>query len=230
MKGILLVQLISLLTFSCYAQNDSVFNCVDAESKVATIGSKIPKNEFVFQDGLSMNSNLNDFPKRVYEINIFENYSEHKTVRSWKTRRNTGGNYFSLGLGVGNSYGGYGLRVQYVFNRTAKIGIHGGAGLMPSMGDSKYILLSSIGVQYYLLPNLYADIQFSSFGEGLTFSDCEGVSPIEKIYGPGILIGYDWFLTEYFGFNAGAGASLDLSAFKTGVNVSFDLGLLFKFK
>ena len=152
------------------------------------------------------------------------------TLKSGKTRWNASGNYYSLGLGVGNSYGGYGLRCQYVIDRTANIGIHSGAGLMPSMGSSKYILLSSIGVQYYLRPNLYADIQFSSFGEGFTSSDCEGVSPIKMIYGPGILLGYDWFFTEQFGLNAGAGASLDLSTFKTGVNVSFDLGLLFKFK
>ena len=230
LKAILIIQLISLLTINCYSQADIIINGDETESKVFKIGNTIPKSEFAFQDGLTINNNLYDFSKMVNGNDLFEYYSDHKTGRSGKTNWNTKGNYFTLGLGVGNSYGGYGLRCQYVIDRTAKIGIHAGAGLMTSMGSSKYILLSSIGVQYYLRPNLYADIQFSSFGEGYTFSDCEGVSPIMRIYGPGILLGYDWFFTEQFGLNAGAGASLDLSAFKTGINVSFDLGLLFKFK
>ena len=230
MKAILIIQLISLLAINCYAQSDIVSNGDETESKILITGNIIPKNNIAFQDCFTINNKLNDFSNMVFENGRLGIYSEYNTAKLGKSRWNARGNYFSLGIGVGNSYGGYGLRCQYVIDRTAKIGIHAGAGLMPSMGSSKYILLSSIGIQYYLRPNLYADIQFSSFGEGYTFSDCEGVSPIMRIYGPGLLIGYDWFFTDHFGLNAGAGASLDLSTFKTGINVSFDLGLLFKFK
>ena len=103
MKAILIIQLISLLAINCYAQSDIVSNGDETESKILITGNIIPKNNIAFQDCFTINNKLNDFSNMVFENGRLGIYSEYNTAKLGKSRWNARGNYFSLGIGVGNS-------------------------------------------------------------------------------------------------------------------------------
>ena len=121
----------------------------------------------------------------------------------------TSDDYFSLAMGYGNSYGGFGLRLQYVTPGQIRAGIHGGAGYFPWNGG---MLHASGGIQLYFWKNLYADAQFGMFGTYRFISNIVGTTTTEKkaLYGPGILLGYDFFFNEKFGLNLAAGLSYNV--------------------
>jgi hypothetical protein len=117
--------------------------------------------------------------------------------------------YFSLGLGYGNSYGGFGLKLQYVTPGQIRAGIHGGGGYFPWIGG---MLHASGGLQLYPWKNLYLDAQFGMFGVyRFIMSNGSTTTTTKKaLYGPGLLLGYDFFFNGKYGLNIAAGASYNI--------------------
>lgn len=181
--------------------------------------------EFEFQDGPTRNINLSEIFMVIYESGRRENFSEYKKTTSLtKDGLNVKGNYFSIAPGYGNSYGGLGLRFQYVTPGNVRVGIHGGAGYFPSMYGW---LLYSGGVQIYFWDYMYVDAQFGAFGVRSSYDGYHDYYKETELYGPSLLIGYDWFVTKHFGFNAASGISVDVRY--GGIFWAIDSGLVFRF-
>jgi len=139
------------------------------------------------------------------------------------------GNYFSIGLGGGTNYGGLGLELQYMTPGKMRLGIHGGAGYLPFGGDPSF--LYSGGVKLYFWDYLYSDLQYGTFGVyGEVYINPFGSSFSEYslMYGPSLLIGYDWYFSDHFGLNVAIGGSYDLNVYKD-FTIAGGLGFIFRF-
>lgn len=136
------------------------------------------------------------------------------------------GNYFSIGLGGGNSYGGFGLELQYMTPGKMKLGIHGGAGYLPFGGDPSF--LYSGGIKLYFWNYLYLDLQFGAFGVYGKVNSNSSLNEYSLMYGPSLLIGYDWYFSNHFGLNVAVGGSYDLDVYKN-FTIAADLGFIFRF-
>lgn len=141
------------------------------------------------------------------------------------------GNYLSVAAGSGNSYGGLGLALQYLSPGSLKFGIHAGAGYLPFGAVPTFLYAG--GLKIYFWDYLYADLQFGSFG---TYYKSYQQSPYEPpvsvegiLYGPGLLLGYDWFFSDHFGINMAAGASYDIGEYLKDFELALDLGLIYRF-
>ena len=143
--------------------------------------------------------------------------------------------YFALGAGYGNSYGGLGVRLQFVTGGNTRIGLHGGVGYLPSSGGH---LLAAAGIQFFLYQGLYLDAQFGLFGAieysyDFSFYDDDDYYDFSEYYnetllGPSLLLGYDWFVSDNFGINVATGLSLDVNTTNE-LYWASDLGLIIKF-
>lgn len=142
---------------------------------------------------------------------------------------------FQLGAGYGNSYGGAGLKAQFLFGRNNfKVGVHGGAGyyfeeLDPSANK---IFLYSAGIQLYFWKGLYLNGQYGGFGIYRSAfvdsaSDLLSYKP-EPLLGMSGLVGYDFKITNSFGLNAASGICYDTNGGKK-LFVAFDAGLFINF-
>lgn len=235
-KQILLLLVLGLISVSAFSQDIIVKrNGDEIESKVLEISTETIKyKEFDFQDGPTRNIKISDVFMIIYENGKREKFTTSETASNNlatsnnETNLNRKGNYFSIAPGYGNSYGGLGLRFQYVTPGNVRVGIHGGAGYFPSMGGW---LLYSGGVQIYFWDYMYVDAQFGAFGAyeydywGYYYSDYGS----GRLWGPSLLIGYDWFVTDHFGFNFATGASLDVGDYGGGVTWAIDGGFVFRF-
>ncbi|MBP7508692.1 MAG: hypothetical protein KA807_12800 [Prolixibacteraceae bacterium] len=138
------------------------------------------------------------------------------------------GDYLSIAAGVGNSYGGVGLSLQYLTSGSIKFGIHGGVGYFP-IGDENFFY--SGGVKLYVWNYLYSDLQFGRFGvyRKTNFDPINGnVTDYSILYGPSLLFGYDWFFSDHVGLNVAAGASYDIDVYKK-ITYALDLGIIVRF-
>jgi len=140
------------------------------------------------------------------------------------------GNYLSIAAGGGNSYGGLGLSLQYTTPGNIRFGIHGGAGYFPLGGYPTFLYAG--GVKLYFWDYLYLDAQFGSFG---TYQKIYWISAYETtseggiLYGPGLLLGYDWFFGDHVGVNVAAGASYDIGEYLQDFEFALDFGIVFRF-
>lgn len=143
--------------------------------------------------------------------------------------------YFTASLGYGNSYGGFGISTQ---RRNGFIAYHTGIGYFPfssvaDMGED--IVMFEVGLKFYIINNLYLDLQFGEIGaQCYELYDYYG-DVIESnqytLWGPSILIGADLFLNDIFGFNLAIGVSKNLEKPELlGMEYmgAIDLGLTFK--
>jgi len=160
----------------------------------------------------------NEYTGRYPEI---LNKQERKQIRKQD-------NYFSVAVGAGNSYGGLGLSLQYLMPGNLRLGIHGGAGYFPINGDNYFF---NGGIKLYFWDYLYSDLQFGRFGVySETYYDqyIGYITDSSIMYGPSLLIGYDWYFADHFGLNLAAGASYDIDVYKN-ITYALDLGLIFRF-
>jgi hypothetical protein len=142
------------------------------------------------------------------------------------------GNYFMIGTGYGNSYGGLGLRLQGRFGGKVGFGFHGGVGYLPG-----YSVLAAGGIKFFPYKGLYIDTQFGltgyeSYSEIYSGSFNSSYFNDNALYGPSILTGIDqvWGKKVGFGFNIGVGASYNLNAeYSSNILPAFDIGFIIRF-
>ncbi len=167
-------------------------------------------------------------------LNDQNNNTNNYTDTQSSDTKTTNDSYFGAGIGYGNSYGGGGIKLQYVFDKNIKIGIHAGVGLYADAldADANIVLGYSIGAQYYIWKGLYIDAQYGGFG---IYNKAEVDDNSNDVYfntellvGPAIILGYDWFLTKNIGINIGAGTCYDINA-GNDFYYAFDMGILFRF-
>ncbi len=147
--------------------------------------------------------------------------------------------FFSMGTGMGASYGGMGFRFQARFGRLMGIGMHVGVGwVFPYLSDSDTINIIGnpvsvlTGIKFFPYKGLYLDVQFGNFGRIADVSWQDGrqiVANARTPYGLVFSSGWDCFISRSFGLNLGAGVALDLTAPKTSNTFPvFDIGFIFK--
>ncbi|MBN1187435.1 MAG: hypothetical protein JXB49_34485 [Bacteroidales bacterium] len=154
-------------------------------------------------------------------------YSERFNKQERKQIRKQG-NYFSVAVGAGNSYGGLGLSLQYLMPGNMRLGIHGGAGYFPLEGENYFF---NGGIKLYFWDYIYSDLQFGRFGiySKSYFDPYIGyITDYSIMYGPSLLIGYDWYFSDHFGLNVAGGASYDINVYKN-ITYALDLGFIVRF-
>ena len=142
-----------------------------------------------------------------------------------------------LGTGVGNSYGGIGLRAQGRFGGKTGFGIHGGVGYRPDAGQ----IFASAGIKFFPYKGFYINTQFGYTGYESYHELYSGsyIAFNRTLYGPSFLIGIDqvWGGRVGLGFNAGLGVSYNINTY-TDYNNSYtsstfalalDLGFIVRF-
>ncbi len=162
-----------------------------------------------------------------YENNVVQN-----------NQKQSNNSYFSIALGGGNSYGGFGIRLNGRIGQNPGIGLHGGVGLFP---DAPF--LYSGGIKVYLDDAYYFNIQYGTFGvqtvtQTYEYTSWNGYSYVTQyeytynkyiIYGPSFLLGADWLGNKNIGFNSSFGISFNLnSSVNKSVFLAGDIGIIFK--
>jgi hypothetical protein len=252
-KQFFLSLIIGLISMTTYGQDIIVkSNGNEIKSEVLEIGTKTIKyKKFNFQDGPTRNIRISDVFMIIYENGNREKFTTSKQETNKKgtnsnqinnkaaikenNELNKKGNYFSFAPGYGNSYGGLGIRLQYVTKGSVRVGFHGGVGYYSSLGGW---VLPSGGIQIYFWNYMYIDAQFGAFGayenynstsyyyDGQYYYDENTNSGV--LLGPSLLFGYDWFVSDHFGFNFGTGLSLDVNH-SGDVYWAIDGGLVLRF-
>ncbi len=133
--------------------------------------------------------------------------------------------YFALGLGLGRSYGGMGLRVQGRFGKKQGFGLHGGFGFNPAhAGGASF----GVGAKFFYYKGLYINAQIGQIGiDSYDYYDSYwGWEYYEdEVFGFSILAGGDFFFGDHLGLNVAIGPTIA----DDGVRLGFDIGFLFKF-
>ncbi len=229
----------------------------EIKTKVIEITNDVIKyKEFDFLDGPLRNMAISDVFMIIYANGKREHFSEIKPVptsevvseipskytiddqtnntkgnfQKWILKNNPKQAYFSLATGYGNSYGGLGLRLQYVTGGKVRLGFHGGAGYFPNWYEDTF--LYSGGIKFFFWHQLYINAQFGGFGVGAEQYYSSYWDYYEEdwgmLLGPSLLIGYDWFFSKNFGLNVGSGLSYDINR-DTGIWFAMDGSLVFRF-
>jgi hypothetical protein len=206
----------------------------EIKSKILEItSSEIKFKDFDFQDGPIRNVAITEVFMIIYENGKRETINKKEVANTEVINNRTSntqvsdeykGNYFMLGTGFGNSYGGVGVRAQWRRGGIQGFGWHVGVGYFPDAP-----VLASAGVKYFPYKDLYINAQFGLVGYEQTYN-YSGYNDSELLYGPSMLIGGDWTWGGKvgFGFNAGAGVTYNLNYFEE-FTVAMDLGFLIRF-
>jgi hypothetical protein len=219
MKKLILLFSVSLLFVLSSVGQDIIVKTNGDEIKTEVLEietDKIKYKKYDFLDGPTRNIEKSDVFMIIYSNGKREKFTTSETrKKKTKTEKNLNlnkkGNYFSMASGYGNSYGGIGLRLQYVTKGSLRFGFHGGVGYFPYMGRD-YVLYSG-GIQLFFWYNLYLNAQFGHFGayEVNEYNSNTGYNEYwGTLYGPSLLLGYDFYISEHFGFNLATGFSLDV--------------------
>jgi hypothetical protein len=144
--------------------------------------------------------------------------------------------YFSIATGLGDSYGGLGMRAQARFGGNVGFGVQAGVGWFPGVEDESCFAVEA-GFKFYLYRGIYINTQFGILGKQTTYDYSYGSysgynynSASEVLYGPSILTGVDLIFGRHFGFNAAAGISVIVNGSMDGdVLPALDLGFIYKF-
>lgn len=136
--------------------------------------------------------------------------------------KNNPGKYYSLGIGAGTPYGGYGLKVQYKTSNRLGLAYHFGVGT-----TFENDINATAGVKYYFYKWLYLNPQLGYFmykNEGIDNNQSYYTELAADFYGA-FFIGGDIFFTRHFGLDIGLGAVI----FEEYVAPAIGIGLQYKF-
>jgi hypothetical protein len=245
MKRILFLLLIGLSSNLIFAQDIIVKQSGDEiKTKILEITSETIKyKEFEFQDGPTRNINISEVFMVIYENGKREKFTSIENQTSKEISKNEvsnddyKGNYFMLGTGYGNSYGGIGLRIQWRMGGNQGFGVHAGAGYFPGAP-----ILASAGVKFFPYKDLYINAQFGLTGyeeyyeyyeyyDGYSY-DYRYYDESHILFGPSFLVGGDWTWGSKvgYGFNAGLGISYNINAeYFSAITLALDLGFIIRF-
>ena len=235
MKRILFLLLIGLSSNLIFAQDIIVKqNGDEIKSKILEITSETIKyKEFEFQDGPTRNINISDVFMVIYENGKREKFTTTESQTSKEDTKNEvsnndyKGNYFMLGTGYGNSYGGLGLRAQWRMGGKQGFGIHAGAGYFPNAP-----ILASAGVKFFPYKDFYINTQFGLTGYEEYYYSSYYYYDSHLLYGPSFLVGGDWTWGSKvgYGFNAGLGITYNINAeIISTITLALDLGFIIRF-
>lgn len=237
MKRILFLLLIGLSANLIFAQDIIVKqNGDEIKSKILEITSETIKyKEFDFQDGPTRNINISDVFMVIYEngkrekFTTTESQTSNNDTKKEVSNNNYKGNYFMLGTGCGNSYGGLGLRAQWRMGGKQGFGIHAGAGYFPNAP-----ILASAGVKFFPYKDFYINTQFGLTGYEYYYYSSYYYYDYDShlLYGPSFLVGGDWTWGSKvgYGFNAGLGITYNINAeIISPITLALDLGFIIRF-
>jgi hypothetical protein len=251
MRKHLLFLLLVAFTGNIFAQDIIIKrNGDELKSRVLEITSEsIKYKEFEFQDGPIRNLKISEVFMIIYENGKRESFAalenknpkqvtkaEVPVVKEVPVKRYKG-NYFMLGNGLGNSYGGIGLRVQGRFGGKTGFGFHGGVGYRPD-GDKIFV---SGGIKFFPYKGIYLNTQFGYTGYEKYSSSYYTSAKYKLLYGPSFLVGIDqvWGRRVGLGFNAGLGVSYNINTYtytdydftytSSSFALAFDLGFIVRF-
>jgi hypothetical protein len=228
---ILLLAGISNITFS----QDIILKKDETEIKAKVLEitpEGIKYKDFEFQDGPTRTMKISEVSMIIYENGRTERFEaiDPKAEKS-KEKAKYKANYFMLGIGGGNSYGGIGIRFQFRLGGLAGFGLHGGIGYMPGVfirydawdtdmyGNPiipENYIRTTAGLKFYPYKNLYINYQMGYHGNG-------------RITGSG-LIGVDanWGVKIGSGFNIALGITFIDNVYG-GIWPAGDMGFIIRF-
>lgn len=222
----------------------------EIKAKIQEISEDMIKyKEYDFLDGPLRNIPISDVFMVIYENGRRENFASRSTQET--TRQTQGettrrvqdapppkkgykGNYFMLGVGYGNSYGGVGICAQVRVGGNVGFGFHGGVGYFPDAP-----VLAAGGVKFFPFRGIYINAQFGLTGHEYwheyswsSYSDPYYDSGEHLLYGPSFLMGVDWTWGRKigYGFNAGLGLTYNLNVVNfSPVMLALDFGYVMRF-
>jgi hypothetical protein len=188
------------------------------KSKVVEITfESIKYKDFEFQEGPIRNIRISDVSMIIYQNGKKETFSSSEplpikpvigmpgSVKIEAQRRIIyKGNYFMVGPGIGDSYGGLGVRIVRRFGRITGFGVQVGLGYGVIVNNDNnnnpdIPFLFTYGVKFYPYKGIYIN------AIGGTYHDSAKGKNIS--YGPSFIIGIDQTFGSKvaFGFNGGLG-------------------------
>lgn len=260
MKKLLFILLLGFASQLVFAQ-DVIYklNGEEIKSKVIEITDDYIKyKKYDYEDGPLRNIKIDDVYMIIYENGQKEKFTIKKEQKKPKevtptakneiqTADNTkiekverssyDGNYFMIGVGYGNSYGGIGTRIQFRVGGNFGFGMHAGVGYFPGLGGA---VLASGGIKIFFYRGLYFNTQFGLTGiEEYTETryyydgdDYEYYYESHTLYGISLMTGGDWTWGNPvgFGFNAAMGATYNFNVERfSNFSPAVDLGFIIKF-
>jgi hypothetical protein len=140
-----------------------------------------------------------------------------------KNNKNTN-KYFSLGCGAGLSYGSYGVKAQINTGKTTGFGYHFGLGTLFSDDVNAD---AGIKVYPYKWWYLNAQVGYLMYKEEYPAMNDNLLGSDSKFYLYGaIMTGGDFFFTNHFGANIGAGVAF----FEDNTTPTLELGIIYRFQ
>ncbi|MBS4013845.1 MAG: hypothetical protein KGZ97_08805 [Bacteroidetes bacterium] len=193
----------------------------------------IKYKDFEFQDGPTRTIRISEVSMIIYQNGRTEKFELAPKETEQKEKAKFKANYFMIGVGAGNGYGGFGLRLQFRVGGVVGFGLHGGIGYTPGIftrydvwettiyndpiPPENYIR-PTVGVKFFPFKNLYLNYQMGFHGDGrLTGSALIGVDA-------------NWGVKIGSGFNIALGITfLDTAYGENGIWPAGDMGFIIRF-
>ncbi len=238
MKKVLVLLIIIVGISSISFSQDIILKKDETEIKAKVLEitpEGIKYKDFEFQDGPTRTIRISEVSMIIYQNGRTEKFELAPDTKDPKTQEKAKfkPNYFMIGVGAGNGYGGFGLRLQFRLGGLVGFGLHGGIGYTPgifrrydawetdiynnTITPENYIRPTA-GVKFYPFKNLYLNYQMGFHGDG-------------RITGSA-LIGVDanWGVKIGSGFNIALGITfLDTAFGDKGIWPAGDMGFIIRF-
>jgi len=222
-KSLLLI--ILFLIFNTAFSQDYIY--LMNGKKVAATVLEVSKEKIRYHalddpEGVTRELSVNDVYMIAYRNGKEEIFGLNIPVRREKYFSNGKNENYSLSFGGGESYGFIGLRFQHRWGGLQGWAYHVGVGLSPyGTPEHQTTFNFSAGMKYFFYKGWYLDLQFGTFPTGRpkpTTSDTLHSTDINfqefdvrTAYGISFLLGGDWYINRFVGFNAAMGAAYNLT-------------------
>jgi len=233
------------LSFLCFAQDVIVKRDGSEIKSIVVEITDLTLKYRLYQDseGLIYDINKSEVFMVIYQNGTRETFS--KQLEQTKVSSDLKSNYFMLGAGVGNSYGGLGLRAQYRTGKNIGFAFHAGIGYFPYTSDGDIFggtVGFSTGAKLYFYKSFYINSQvgittieqkYSYIWHNDYYGGYGSDFGMEHntIWGVSTLVGGDWVWGKKvgFGFNAAVGPAFNFNFEDYPVTLAMDLGFIIRF-
>ncbi len=129
----------------------------------------------------------------------------------------------TIGVGIGNSYGGFGIRYQQHLRIVKGLAWHVGVGAYKEVYLSNPAIFMNAGVKYFYYKYLYVDLSAGSLQQHARHDG------LFITYGTTLMTGLEYYLSHVFAVNLGIGISTKFDPAPVKVDYfTFDAGISFK--